>query len=91
MVKKKKLTPPKKDPKWRKAFNAKGERKPPVNSEMSPKQFLTWRNSMGLSQNGAAELLGFKHRSSICHIEKGKKAITPQIAMLCRMFQENAR
>lgn len=57
---------------------------------MTPKQFLKWRKSMGLSQNGAAKLLGFKHRSSICHIEKGKKSITAQIAMLCRMFKENA-
>lgn len=58
---------------------------------MTPKQFLKWRNGMGLSQDAAAKMLGFKHRSSIHYIETGKKACTPQTAMLCRMLQENVR
>lgn len=76
MVKKNKLTPGKKKPKPKKMTSA---------------DFIKWRNGMGLTQDGAAKLLGFKHRSSINHIEKGRKAITAQIAMLCEMFKEKAR
>lgn len=76
----------------------KRQKKPTLNSRqlktlmvMTPKQFIAWRKSMGLSQNDAAKALGFKHRSSICYMEKGTKAITTQTAMFCRMLKEKSQ
>jgi len=59
-------------------------------TKMTPKQFIKWRRGMGLTQDQAAKLLGLKHRSSICHIEKGNQSIPASLAMCCRMLQEQA-
>jgi transcriptional regulator with XRE-family HTH domain len=59
-----------------------------MNKGMTPKDMVMWRNKMGLSQQQAAERLGYKDRSSICHFEKGSKPITPRITMLCELLME---
>ncbi len=59
--------------------------------KMTIKQFIKWRKDMELTQAAAAKMLGFKHRSSICHIEKGIKNITAQLSMLCRVFEERRK
>jgi len=43
---------------------------------MTPNEFKEWRNDLGLTQSQAAQLLGFKNRSSICLYEQGKRQIT---------------
>lgn len=67
------------------------KKKDDLPQKMTVKQFIKWRQSMGLTQAAAAKMLGFKHRSSICHIEKGIKNITAQLSMLCRVFEERKR
>ena len=59
-----------------------------MKAEMLPKDMIVWRQNMGLSQQKAAEILGFRDRSSICHFEKGKRTITPRIARLCKLLME---
>jgi len=43
---------------------------------------------MGLTQQQAAERLGYAHRSSINHLETGRRQITPRIKMICDMLQK---
>jgi transcriptional regulator with XRE-family HTH domain len=55
---------------------------------MSPKQFLKWREGMGLTQAQAANLLGYKNKSMIARFEGGFAPISPRVEMLCRMFKD---
>jgi transcriptional regulator with XRE-family HTH domain len=43
---------------------------------------------MGYTQRRAAELLGYKYRSSISQIENGHMRVTPQVAKICRLLLE---
>ncbi len=74
-----------------KGFSVMADNKNSPAQEMSIEEFRNWRQGMGLTQHAAAMMLGFKHRSSICHIEKGVKSITPQVAMLCGLLQRTVR
>ena len=55
--------------------------------KMTTVEFIQWRRDMDLTQDQAAKLLGFRDRSSICHLEKGRQTIAPAVAMCCRMIQ----
>lgn len=59
-----------------------------MKEEMLPKDIIAWRQKMGMSQQKAAEILGFRDRSSICHFETGYRPITPRIARLCKLLME---
>ncbi len=55
---------------------------------MTQTEFKNWRNQMGYTQRRAAELLGYKYRSSISQIENGHMRVTPQVAKICRLLLE---
>lgn len=55
---------------------------------MTGKQFKAWRKDMGLTVIQAANLLGFKNRSSIARMEAGHAPVGVRTEMLCRMFKE---
>ncbi len=60
--------------------------------QMNPKQFRKWRNSLGLRQREAAELLGLKKRM-IQYYEKGERdgdrvKIPKYVRLACYAIQE---
>ena len=59
-----------------------------MNKEMSPSDLKNWRMKRGLSQHDAAQILGYKERSIICHLEAGRKRIHPRVRRLCELLDE---
>ena len=59
-----------------------------MEDQVSKFEFAKWRLKMGLTQQQAAERLGYAHRSSINHLETGRRQITPRIKMICDMLQK---
>lgn len=55
--------------------------------KMTKNQFKKWRREMGLSQHEAAEVLGYKHKGAISHIESGHTAIGPRLVIACRYLK----
>tara|TARA_R110000751_G_scaffold85455_2_gene170584 strand:+ start:301 stop:486 length:186 start_codon:yes stop_codon:yes gene_type:complete len=54
---------------------------------LTVKQFIKWRQDLGISQDSAAKLLGYKDRSSVCNIEQGRTKITTMMSMACEMIK----
>ena len=54
---------------------------------LTVKQFIKWRQDLGISQDSAAKLLGYKDRSSVCNIEQGRTKITTMMSMAFEMIK----
>ena len=59
--------------------------------QMSKDEMYEFRQSMGLTQQKLAHLLGYSHRSIIAHFESGNKTINPRVAMLCHLLKEKQK
>jgi hypothetical protein len=59
--------------------------------KMTPKQFIRWRTKLGLTQSEAAVMLGYKNRSSICHLEQGIRPITTRTVLACQALSAQAQ
>lgn len=59
-----------------------------MNVQATPDQFRHWRMRRGISQQKAAEILGYKNRSIVCHFEAGRKPINARVWKLCLLLDE---
>ena len=59
-----------------------------MSKEMSPNELKRWRMKRGLSQHDAAQILGYKERTIISHLEAGRKRIHPRVRRLCELLDE---
>lgn len=54
---------------------------------MTANQFKAWRKRLGLSQTGAAKVLGVT-QNAIYQWEAGRRAVSGPVTILCKMIEQ---
>lgn len=63
----------------------------PPNKPISGAWLRKWRERLELTQEGAAELLGFAHRNSIDKYERGERPIDRRLHLACLFIERQAQ
>lgn len=58
---------------------------------MTPREFLKARHQLGLTQEQAARMLGYRNRSRISEIENGKTNPSTSVTLLLQAYLDGYR
>jgi len=59
-----------------------------MKDNMTPQKLRKLRLKLGYSQQKMAEVLGYKSRSMVCHLESGNREITPRLNILIGLIND---